>query len=182
MKEILCFLILLIVCPRCAAQSDTIFLKDRTITACRIHFVGPNSIEYSTFSEQKQILPLYDVLLYSRNGVRTAVGGRMALVHKPGKVDSVNVSDELTHIRYCISNFHKQYTNGLSVVLIGGALTGASFFLPSGEDSQKLLGAGGIIMMIIGTAITIDSHKWFGRAGWGVSGKGNMVEVRYRFK
>ena len=96
--------------------------------------------------------------------------------------DTVSISDELIYMRNCLSKFHNQYSTGMSLTLIGGALAGSSYFIKGDERLRSTLGIGDIVMMLIGTATVFDSHKWVAKAGWGIAGKGNTVKIVYRFK
>jgi hypothetical protein len=172
-------LILLIFPLCCCAQNDTLCKRSTELIPCTISNVGSRRIHFIDKQQNGRSVELETLSWYSRSGVRTR------LYHprlSPLPTDSVDVSAELAYLRNCMSKFHSQYTTGVGITLIGGALAGSSFFISGDENLEKIMGIGGVVMMVVGTAVSIDAHRWFGKAGWGVSGKGNMVEVRYRFR
>lgn len=149
---------------------------------CRITVINNHTIYYMDKDEVGKFVELNRVRAYTRNGVRKNPERRSEPRLSNKVIDTVNVSDELFYMRNCLSRFHTQYTTGMSITLIGGALTATSFFLESDQSVQRAFGIGGAVIMLVGIATSMDAHKWINRAGWGVGGKGNMVEVRYRFK
>jgi len=181
MNRFLIFLYVLTATSVCS-QTDTIFKKDKQEIICRITMVNNHAIFYVDKNEVGRFIEFNKVSLYSRNGQRKDPLQNTNVPPTTKIVDSVNVSDELVYMRTCLTKFHTQYTTGLSITLIGGALAGTSVFIECDELTKQAVGIGGLVIMLVGVATTFDSHKWINRAGWGVSGKGNMVEVRYRFK
>jgi hypothetical protein len=167
---------------RLLTQNDTILQKNGVITPCRITQVNNHKIFYIDKQEIGRFTELKQVDWYSQNGARQKPPVESYKPQSMRRIDSVNVSDELAFMRTCLTKFHAQYNTGISLILVGGAITGSSYFISTDDNLQKYLGIGGIAMMLVGGVFVIDAHKWFNRAGWGVSGKGNMVEVRYRFK
>ena len=167
---------------RILAQNDTILQKNGVIIPCRITQVNNHKIFYIDKQQIGRFTELRQVDWYSQSGTRQKPPVDNYEPQSLRRIDSVNVSDELTFMRNCFTKFHTQYNTGVSLILVGGAITGSSYFISSDDNLQKYLGIGGIVMMLAGGVFVIDAHKWFNRAGWGVSGKGNMVEVRYRFK
>jgi hypothetical protein len=163
------------------AQNDTIFTKSNKTIACHILRVGQMSVEYSDSLGLDKFMDLYSISFYSKNGTRT-IGKSRSGFESIKKIDSVNVSEELNYMRFCFTKFNQQYTTGLSITLVGAALGGSSFFITKDKTFREEIGLGGLVVFLVGFGCSLDAHKWIGRAGWGVSGKGNMVEVRYRFK
>ncbi|MDI1355154.1 MAG: hypothetical protein PSX36_09555 [bacterium] len=164
------------------SQPDTIFKKDDQKISCRITAVNSNAIFYLDKEELGRFVELSKVKSYIRNGVRKDPAHRIELGMSAKVIDTVNVSDELVYMRTCLTRFHTQYTTGMSLSLIGGALTASSFLLEDNQSVQQVLGISGAVILLVGIATSFDAHKWVARAGWGIGGKGNMVEVRYRFK
>lgn len=163
------------------AQTDTISTKNGRTIRCHIIGVGQMSLEYTDISNKDCYIDLYSVSYYVKNGVRHNGLSRSGMGTNL-KIDTVNVSEELNYLRFCMNKFHLQYTTGLTVTFIGAALAGASVFMSADNNFKQELGIGGAAILLIGFGWTVDAHKWIGRAGWGVSGKGNMVEIHYRFK
>lgn len=163
------------------AQNDTLFKTDRSIIPCSITYINKHTLYYIDVLKVGQSSPLPELVAYSLSGKRTMVNIKMPAM-RLGPTDSVNITDELAHMRDCFSKFHKQYSTGISITLVGGALAVTSTFIKGDETVQSVLGIGGMVMMVIGAATVIDAHKYFSKAGWGLSGKGNSAGVRYRFK
>ncbi len=177
----LLFFLSMLIATKAPSQTDTIFKTNLETINCRITAVNQHKIFYLDQKETGRYVDLVKVLWYSRDGKRKVP--ELSGINRTGsKIDSVNISDEVAYMRSCMSKFHTQYTTGLSISLIGGALAGTSAFIIGDETTQQITGIGGLVMMLVGVGVTIDAHRWFGKAGWGVSGKGNMVQVRYRFK
>lgn len=94
---------------------------------------------------------------------------------------TVTVKDEFDYIKNCLARQHGQFVAGSTICAIGLATTGTSFIIETDANAPKVIAAGGAALMFIGTIIIMDSHKWFKKASLGVSGKGNAVNVYYKF-
>jgi hypothetical protein len=164
-----------------SAQQDTLFTKSNRIIPCTIMNVGLVSLEYREKSDTLKHIDLFQLRQYSQNGARKLTRSRINELNKGGIKDTVNVGEELAHLRYCLSKFHTQYTTGLSISLVGGALAGSSFFITKDATFRQQLGIGGVVILLAGLGCSMDAHRWLGKAGWGVSGKGSNVEIHYRF-
>jgi len=175
------FLILFLLANFCLAQDDTIFTKQKLVIPCTIILETYNSIEYTHADGDALQIDLFRVEKYSKNGTRIKGGAKPKNVLIK-RTDTVDISAELLHLRTCMSKFHAQYTTGLSFMLIGGSLMGTSLFFDQGDNMRTGLGIGGVVIALVGIATSVDAHKWMQRAGLGVSGKGNSVEIIYRLK
>jgi len=174
-------LILLVLANFCFAQNDTIFTKQKLIIPCTISLETYNSLEYTDAVGKTQWIDLFSIEKYSKNGIRIK-GGAKPKNTMYTKTDTVDISAELLHLRTCMSKFHTQYTAGFSFMLIGGSLMGTSLFFDQGDNLRTGLGIGGAVFVMVGIVTSIDAHKWMQRAGLGISGKGNSVEIVYRLK
>ena len=94
---------------------------------------------------------------------------------------TVSVSDEFQYMQNCFARQHSQFLTGSVISAIGLGITGASFYVETDANAPKVMAIGGACLMFIGTVVIIDSHKWFKKASLGVSGKGNSVNVYYKF-
>ena len=175
-------LLFILVAFSMGSQTDTIFKKDKQVIVGRITVVNTNKIFYMDRDEIGRFVELNKVNFYSRNGIRIDPQKKSVTGLSNMVIDTVNVSDELFYMRNCLTKFHSEYTTGLSITLIGGALAGTSLLLQEDQTIRTALGIGGMVIMMVGIATTFDAHKWLHRAGLGVSGKGNGVEIRYRLK
>lgn len=163
------------------SQQDSIRLKNGIAIPCHILKVSHAAIELEDYLHQQRFIDLYTVSYYVKDGIKTAGKSRVGIVaERVG--DTVNVSEELAYMRFCMQKFHAQYTTGLSITLLGGALAASSLFLPENNLLKEEMGIGGVVITVVGLGVSMDAHKWFSRAGWGVSGKGNRMKVVYRFK
>lgn len=163
------------------AQQDTILTKNDRRIVCHILHVGLASIEYQEQLNAVCYLDLYQVQWYFSNGKRNEGKSRSKEVLTLKK-DTVNLTEELTYLRFCLTKFHTQYTTGQSITFIGTALAASSIFITKDQVFRQQMGIAGIVILLVGLGCSVDAHKWLGRAGWGVSGKGNSVEVHYRFR
>lgn len=180
-RSITVTLLLLLLVLNLGAQQDTIQTKNERLITCNILHVGMASIEYKDQSEKIKYIDLFQVQWFSNNGKRSEGRSRSKEVVTMKK-DTVNLTEELTYLRFCLTKFHNQYTTGQSITFFGTALGATSLFITKDQVFRQQLGIGGLVILLVGIGCTIDAHKWLGRAGWGVSGKGNSVEVHYRFK
>jgi hypothetical protein len=170
-----------IITLHCFSQQDSIRLKNGIAIPCHILKVTQAVIELEDQLHTQRYIDLYTVRYYIKDGIKTEGKTRVGIVaERVG--DTVNVSEELAYMRFCMSKFHAQYTTGLSITLLGGALAASSLFLPENNLLKEEMGIGGVVITIVGLGVSMDAHKWFSRAGWGVSGKGNRMKVVYRFK
>jgi len=178
----LILLTLLIFITRSAiSQRDTICTKKLDTIPCIILKAGSQYIEYKDKTGREKTIETFQVKWYSYKGTKLIVpkkGGLFA-THL---TDTVNGGDELRHLRFCLHKFHNQYSTGMSLTMIGGVATASSFFMSQDNPIKNGLGIGGLLVMVTGTLFTFDAHKWIGRAGWGVNGKGNEIEIYYRFR
>ena len=74
---------------------------------------------------------------------------------------------------------HKQYRDGLGMTIfgIGATIMGSSMSIndiksKGNGDVGFIIGGTGVLMLIIGNIIMIDSHKYIGRAGLGLNKNG----------
>lgn len=163
------------------AQQDTLFTKSSRLIPCTIQRIGMASIDYKDSIGRILSQDLFQLRWYSKNGTRVA-GRTRGSDFTASRKDTVNISEEITYLRTCLNKFHTQYTTGLSLTIVGTALGATTLFITKDEVFRQQLGIGGAILLLAGLGCSIDAHKWLGRAGWGVSGKGNSVEIHYRFK
>lgn len=180
LKQVIIYLVLFVaICS--SAQTDTIVLKSKLSIPCHILKVGHAAIEFTDLAGHERFIDIYTVNYYFKDGQKHEGKTRVGIsAERSG--DTVNVSDEIAYMRFCMNKFHNQYTTGLTVTLIGGALAGTSLFLSNDVQLKQEVSIGGVVMTLVGLGISMDAHKWFAKAAWGVSGKGNRMQVVYRFK
>jgi hypothetical protein len=162
-------------------QKDTILTKSSQLLPCTIQRIGMASLEYQDTTGKIAYQELFQIQWYSQQGRRTAGRSRAKEINLHKK-DTVNLSEEMTYLRNCLTKFHTQYTTGLSLTLVGTALGASTLFVTKDPIFRQQLGIGSAILLLAGFGCSMDAHKWIGRAGWGVSGKGNSVEIHYRFR
>lgn len=74
---------------------------------------------------------------------------------------------------------HQQvFLHGVAIGFGGAAISGASYFLK--EEGKPMAIIGGVIGLI-GTVITIDSHKYIKRAGLQLMNEGNGIGITRKF-
>lgn len=174
-------LILLLCCQNYQAQRDTICTRQDQLIPCVIYKSSTGFIEYGDARLRSRTIDMHMVKWYSYKGQRTVPRLNGGLLNTQA-LDTVDAGDELRHLRFCLDKFHKQYTTGMTLDLVGGIATAGAVFLPPDHPSRKALGIGGIALMVAGTIVIFDAHKWIGRAALGVNAKGNSIEVYYKFK
>lgn len=162
-----------------AGQSDSIALKSGIKFPCQISAVSHAAIEYKDLSGNNRFIDLFKVAYYVKNNQRFVGKSRVGL-DLTSQTDSVNISEEIAYMRYCMQKFHSQYTTGLSLSLVGSALMASTLFLGKENPFKQEIGLGGAVIGLVGFGITIDAHKWFLKASWGVGGKGGRVTTSYR--
>lgn len=88
---------------------------------------------------------------------------------------SVKVQDELIYMRKQLSQSHYYFNTGLAAVVMG---TATGLFYINAEPTPTILYTS-YALFGLGTVCFIVSHRFIGKAGIGVGGKG--VVVRYTF-
>lgn len=94
------------------------------------------------------------------------------------KTEITKTQNELIYVQANLSKFQKQYRTGTIITFVGGAVaTGGLITTINTETTnyQYLLVIGGIISTI-GFIMQIDSHKWIGKAGIGITENGLTIK------
>lgn len=69
----------------------------------------------------------------------------------------------IDHINLQLDKAHKQFRNGTAMVIIGLAISGVSTLADSDGGARGFLAGFGSLLLVTGTVIHIDSHKYIGR-------------------
>jgi hypothetical protein len=166
------------------AQNDTIFRKEGSSISTRITLVTEQSIYYLLSTGDGAEIDLNEVRMYSQSGIRYDPQLVSSQIQKSKTtVDTVYISKELYYLKHCLRKGHVEFLNGTATMCFGITFTSFGTYLAVNEQSGAApLLVIGSVLSTIGTIIMIDSHKWFGRAGQGVNGKGNEKAIYYKFK
>jgi hypothetical protein len=168
-----------------SVKSDTIFTARLDTILCTINIIDQNSIYYTTLNNKQEEIALKRVLYYVKQPIVAVAGPSIPILINDNRppLDSVLMSQEINYMKTCFTNFHSQYKKGVAISIIGIAISATGGFLMNQESStdfeQAVVGAGALTTLI-GGIVTINSHKWIGRAGLGLTGNG--IGVRYIFK
>ena len=157
-------------------KNDTICSSATGVFACKITLVNDQNIFYD-----QEFVSLDKVLWYSRSGVRT-------FLKNEKKVDYVDIGAEINYMRMCLRKNHNEWKSGVICQVFGTGVAAAGAAListtevNSTSDLGTQIGIAGGLLALVGQIIVLDSHKWIGRAGAGVSLNQNGIGVLYRFK
>jgi hypothetical protein len=192
MKKTLFFLAFLFFCTTLQAQSaipDTIITRGLDTILCTITKTDSNTIYYTTLDlklkniERAKVFSYVEQRFYVPPVPKPPKPIPIVVEERKQILDSVMMSQEIDYMKTCFTNYHKAYNQGAAVSVIGLTLATTSGILLANKTETKLeyamLGLGGVTSAV-GMIIIIDSHKWMGRAGLGITGNG--VGVRYIFK
>lgn len=108
----------------------------------------------ASYSQNKE----YDDLYYTHSAIRDSV------------------KSDIQNIKYCLGRYSEQRTTGLSLFVIGSAISALSLqALDNSSEVQKVITIGGGILSLVGIGITIDAEKWTHRASISVSPGGVKI-------
>lgn len=170
MKKII---LLLMLAGIARAQQDTIFTKNGVTILCTITGITSDNIFFTNSEGQKgRYVDKRKVVRYSQEG-KTAFT-------TPVIKDSASADKELNFLRSCLKRHSKEYFTGVTITGVGlaGSIVGGALSAEFPDTGFPIIIASGVVALV-GTIVTIDSHKWFKRAALGVTGSG--AYVRYTF-
>ena len=72
--------------------------------------------------------------------------------------DILKMQNEIENTNYRMKKFHKQYFNGVFVLVTGSTIAIVGVLLPN-----PLIAIVGGVVTLAGNIVTINSHKWFNR-------------------
>lgn len=180
------FLILIFLFPLFSySQNDTIFTKEGKVIVGQITLINDQNVFYMNKKGYEETVHLSKTNYYVKGGIKSIVNyvdnsNQITILNS---TDTVNLTQEINYMRNCLLKSYNQFKIGAISFCSGIAVSGIGVALISKQSqlSLPLYGLGGLVS-IIGAAIMIDSHKWIGKAGLGMSGKGDSVTIYYRFK
>lgn len=175
-------LIILVMIPTMSqAQSDTIVTRTKTIP-CTITLDNGQYLFYNDKKREGESIAKTEVIRYVHAGapIKPVLEVKTIAESKSAVIDSVNITDDMAHLKMCLLRCHHQKNLGAGIAIAGAALAGASFAPGIDGDGRTgmIIGAG--ILALTGTIITIDANKWFKRAAFGIGSEG--VGIKYRLK
>lgn len=134
--------------------------------------ISCNRLELRDF--KKMIKDLKDIGTYRKEVESFLTGNKIEFI--PDK-KTVEISDplkyEIDHIRYCAGKYNKQIMSGYSLTIIGSAISSGALFLDEPEVPMIIGGC----MVLIGSIVIVDSHKWMKKLYFGPNGVG----VKFKF-
>lgn len=133
----------------------------------------------------EEIVHLSKTNYYVKGGIKSIVNyvDNSNQINVLSATDTVNLTQEIDYMKNCFRKSQAQFNSGSYCVYTGIGLGGIGVLLSANKEpvALPLIGVGGVLSLI-GTILMIDSHKWIGKAGLGINGKGNTISVYYRFK